>query len=79
MYLLRKVHGSSARARLSELRRTLVAETTENGKARLVEEEDVGRFGSSIFRIGIIVPSLTNVSFADAESLLGDPHLMCHG
>src|ERR1700728_3626653 len=44
MYLLREMCRGSARARLSELRRTVVAETTENGKARLVEQQDVGRF-----------------------------------
>src|ERR1700735_3408199 len=46
MYLLRKMCGGSARARLSKLRRTVVAETAENGKASLVEEEDMGRFGA---------------------------------
>src|ERR1700733_282802 len=46
MHLLRKVRRRSARARLPELPRTLVAETTENGKASLVEEQDVGRVGA---------------------------------
>src|ERR1700678_148750 len=43
MHLLRKVCGGSARAHLPELRRPLVAEATENGKASLVKEQDVGR------------------------------------
>src|ERR1700734_1175654 len=45
MHLLRKVCRGSARARLPELRWPLVAETTENGKTSLVEEQDMSRVG----------------------------------